>query len=79
MIGGFRSILCVSVFQGLMLVIVIMIDISEKKKQRHLKFSVLVFLKSVVSFRRSLVSGLQLNRDKHLRLTLRFANCFIRK
>ena len=78
MIGGFRSILCVSVFQGLMLVIVIMIDYSEKK-QRHLKFSVLVFLKSVVSFRRSLVSGLQLNRDKHLRLTLRFANCFIRK
>ena len=31
-IGGFRSILCVSVFQGLMLVIVIMIDISENKK-----------------------------------------------
>ena len=66
MIGGFRSILCVSVFQGLMLLIVIMIDYSEEK-QRHLKFSVLVFLKSVVSFTRSLVSGLQLNRDKHLR------------
>ena len=79
MIGGFRSILCVSVFQGLMLLIVIMIDYSKKKKQRHLKFSVLVFLKSVVSFTRSLVSGLQLNRDKHLRLTLRFANCIIRK
>ena len=30
MIGGFRSVLCVSVFQGLLLVIVIMID-SDKK------------------------------------------------
>ena len=30
MIGGFRSVLCVSVFQGLLLVIVIMIDGSEK-------------------------------------------------
>ena len=78
MIGGIRSILCVSVFQGLMLVIVIMIDYSERK-QRHLKFSVLVFLKSLLSFTRSLVSGLQLNRDKHVRLTLRFANCIIRK
>ena len=29
-IGGFRSILCVSVFQGSLLVIVIMIDGSEK-------------------------------------------------
>ena len=26
MIGGFRSVLCASVFQGLLLVIVIMID-----------------------------------------------------
>ena len=33
MIGGFRSILCVSVFQGLMLVIVIMIDYSGKKTE----------------------------------------------
>ena len=32
-IGGFRSILCVSVFQGFMLVIVIMIDYSEKKTE----------------------------------------------
>ena len=30
MIGGFRSVLCVSVFQGLLLVIVIMIDSDEK-------------------------------------------------
>ena len=30
MIGGFQSVLCVSVFQGLLLVIVIMIDGSEK-------------------------------------------------
>ena len=29
MIGGFRSVLCVSVFQGSLLVIVIMIDGSE--------------------------------------------------
>ena len=29
-IGGFQSFLCVSVFQGLLLVIVIMIDGSEK-------------------------------------------------
>ena len=30
MIGGFRSVLCVSVFPGSLLVIVIMIDSSEK-------------------------------------------------
>ena len=30
MIGGFRSVLCVSVFQGSLLVIVIMIDGSKK-------------------------------------------------
>ena len=30
MIGGFRSVLCVSVFQGLLLVIVIMIDSNDK-------------------------------------------------
>ena len=30
-IGGFRSILCVSVFQGSLLVIVIMIDGIEKR------------------------------------------------
>ena len=30
MIGGFRSVLCVSVFQGSLLVIVTMIDGSEK-------------------------------------------------
>ena len=31
MIGGFQSILCVSVFQGSLLVIVIMIDSNEKR------------------------------------------------
>ena len=31
MIGGFRSVLCVSVFPGSFLVIVIMIDGSEKR------------------------------------------------
>ena len=30
-IGGFRSVLCVSVFEGSLLVIVIMIDGSEKR------------------------------------------------
>ena len=30
-IGGFRSVLCVSVFQGSLLVIVIMIDSNEKR------------------------------------------------
>ena len=30
-IGGFRSVLCVSVFQGSLLVIVIMIDSSKKR------------------------------------------------
>ena len=31
MIGGFRSFLCVSVFQGSLVVIVLMIDGSEKR------------------------------------------------
>ena len=31
MIGGFRSVLCVSVFQGSLLVIVIVIDGSKKR------------------------------------------------
>ena len=31
MIGGFRSVLCIFVFQGSLLVIVIMIDSSEKR------------------------------------------------
>ena len=34
MIGGFRSVLCVSVFQGSLLVIVIMIDGSEKRNAK---------------------------------------------
>ena len=34
MIGGFRSVLCVSVFQGSLLVIVIMIDGSEKRNRQ---------------------------------------------
>ena len=32
MIGGFRPVLCVSVFEGSLLVIVIMIDGSEKRE-----------------------------------------------
>ena len=42
MIGGFRSVLCVSVFQGSLLVIVIMIDGSEKRNCQ-LGFSTLEF------------------------------------
>ena len=34
MIGGFGSVLCVSVFQGSFLVIVIMIDSSEKRNRQ---------------------------------------------
>ena len=45
MIGGFRSVLCVSVFQGSLLVIVIMIDGSEKRNcegcLKKLKFACL--------------------------------------
>ena len=38
-IGGFGSVLCVSVFQGLLLVIVIMIDGSQKRNfMLHSKF-----------------------------------------
>ena len=40
MIGGFRSVLCVSVFKGSLLVIVIVIDGSEKR----------MFVKSAVSY-----------------------------
>ena len=50
MICGFRSVLCVSVFQGLLLVIVVMIDGSENTYvlRRFLNFRVHVFLKSAV-------------------------------
>ena len=50
MICGFRSVLCVSVFQGSLLVIVVMIDGSEKTYllRRFLNFRVHVFLKSAV-------------------------------
>ena len=49
MIGGFRSVLCVSVFQGSLLVIVIMIDGSQSAiVRRLLNFRVLVFVKSAV-------------------------------
>ena len=40
MIGGFRSVLCVSVFKGSLLVIVIVIDGSEKR----------MFVKSALSY-----------------------------
>ena len=50
MICGFRSVLCVSVFQGSLLVIVVMIDGREKTYllRRFLNFRVHVFLKSAV-------------------------------
>ena len=38
MIGGFRSVLCVSVFQGSLIVIVIMIDGSEKPNRQYSYF-----------------------------------------
>ena len=49
--GGFRSVLCVSVFQGSLLVIVIMIDGSVKRivKARLLNFRVRMFVKSAVT------------------------------
>ena len=55
MIGGFRSVLCVSVFQGLLLVIVIMIDSDEKcnhagelKELKNLNLRLCMFVKSAV-------------------------------
>ena len=48
-IGGFRSVLCVSVFQDSSLVIVINIDGSEKRMWRRLlNFKVRMFVKSTV-------------------------------
>ena len=49
MIGGFRSVLCVFVFQGSLLVIVIMIDGSEKRNWPLLNFRVRMFVKSAVN------------------------------
>ena len=51
MIGGFRSFLRVSVFQGSFLVIVIMIDGSEKRnwRRRLLNVRVRMFVKSAVT------------------------------
>ena len=51
MIGGFRSVLCVSVFPGSSLVIVIMIDSSEKCncEEGFFFFTVHMFVKSAVS------------------------------
>ena len=48
--GGFRSVLCASVFQGSLLVIVIVIDGREKRNCEggFLNFRIRVFLKSVV-------------------------------
>ena len=53
MIGGFRSVLCVSVLQGSLLVIVIKIGGSEKRNCEggFLNFRVCVFLKSTVSLK----------------------------
>ena len=51
-IGGFRSVLCVFVFQGSLLVIVIMIDGSKKTQLWRwlLNLRVPMFVKSAVSF-----------------------------
>ena len=51
MIGGFRSVLCVSVFRGSSLVIVIMIDSTEKHncEEGFFFFTVRMFVKSAVS------------------------------
>ena len=46
--GGFWSVVCVSVFQGCLLVIVIMIDGSERR--RLLNFRVRTFVKSAVNY-----------------------------
>jgi len=54
-IGGFRSVLCVSVFQGSLLVIVIMIDGSEKcncEGGEFLNLRVRMFAKSAVMARK---------------------------
>ena len=50
MIGGFRSVLCVSVFQSLLLMVVIMIGGSEKRSCEggFLNFRVRMFVKSAV-------------------------------
>ena len=50
MIGGFRSVLCLSVFQGSLLVIVIMIDGREKRNCEggFQNFRVRMFVKSAV-------------------------------
>ena len=44
MIGGFRSVLCVSVFQGLLLVIVIMIEFARVFEKRSKRTDVLELL-----------------------------------
>ena len=48
MIGCFRSALCVSVVQGSLLLIVIMID-GSKKKKTVVKVALVSFMKSAVN------------------------------
>ena len=50
-IGGFRSVFCVSVFQGSLLVIVIMIDGSEKRncERTFISLANLEFWKSIIN------------------------------
>ena len=50
MIGGFRSVLCVSVLQGSLLVIVIMIEGSEKRNCEggFFNFRARMFVKSAI-------------------------------
>ena len=50
MVGGFRSVLCLSVFQGSLLVIIIMIDGREKRNFVKAAFE---FLSSRVCEKRS--------------------------
>ena len=49
MIGGFRSVLCVSVFQGSLLVIVITIAAKNAIVKAVLNFRVRMFVKSTVT------------------------------
>ena len=53
MIGGFQSVLCISVLQGSLFVIVIKIGGSEKRNCEggFLNFRVCMFLKSAVSLK----------------------------
>ena len=67
MIGGFRSVLCVSVFQGSLLVIVIMIDSSEKRNCEctFISLTNLEFWKSIINNFGSLYSHDKIHAGKN--------------